>query len=88
MKRGKHMRGAAGKVVVLGMMQRDGNLITEVVPNQRRATLLPIIVENVVPGGAVHTDELNSYKSLSLLGYQHSTSITAFASMSPRPARP
>lgn len=63
-KRGKHMRGAAGKVVFMGMMERGGDIITKVVPNQRRVTLQPIVKVNVIPGGELHTDELNSYRGL------------------------
>lgn len=54
-KRGKHMRGAAGKTVVVGAMQRDGEIITAVVANQRRATLQPFVTANVLPGGQLHT---------------------------------
>jgi transposase len=63
-KRGKHMRGFAGKVAVVGAMQRGGDIITAVVPNQRRATLQPFVRANVIPGGEQHTDELQSYRGL------------------------
>src|SRR5207237_10251184 len=43
-----------------------------VVPHQRRATLLPLIVESVIPGGAVHTDEAHAYDTLARHGYDHS----------------
>ncbi len=66
-------RGAAGKTVVLGMLDRDGDVITRVVPNVRRATLQPIIEANVVKGSTVHTDELASYDGLDAKGYTHRT---------------
>ena len=47
--------------------------MTHVVPNQRRATLMPIIDANVIPGGAVHTDELRSYLGLHRRGHRHMT---------------
>lgn len=72
-KRGKHMRGSAGKAVVIGMMERGGDVITMVVPNQCRVTLQPIVKANVLPGGELHTDELNSYKGLHNAGYRHMT---------------
>ncbi len=72
-KRGTHMRGSAGKVVVMGMMERGGDIITKVVPNQRRVTLQPIVTANVLPGGELHTDELNSYAGLHTQGYRHMT---------------
>ena len=53
-KRGKHMRGSAGKVVVVGALQRGGDIITAVVPNQRRTTLQPFVLANVKAGGELH----------------------------------
>lgn len=72
-RKGKRGRGAEGKTVLLGMMQRDGDVITKVVPNVRRATLHPIIAENVAEGSQIHTDELASYAHLSGHGYEHKT---------------
>lgn len=37
-----------------------GEVVTQVVPNQRKATLQPFVESNVATGGVVHTDELNS----------------------------
>ena len=71
--RGKHMRGSAGKTVVVGALQRGGDIITAVVPNQRRVTLQPFVMGNVSPGGQLHTDELNSYVGLHTQGYRHMT---------------
>ena len=70
-KKGKHMRGSAGKTVVVGAMERGGQVITAVVPNQRRATLQPFVTANVKVGGVIHTDELNSYGKLADAGYRH-----------------
>ena len=61
------------KAVVMGMLERGGDVKTAVVPNQRKATLTPIIDANVIPGGAVHTDELRSYLGLHLRGHRHMT---------------
>jgi transposase len=54
-------------------MDRDGNIVTTVVPKQRRATLQPFVLSNVATGGIVHTDELNSYGQLAAVGYHHAT---------------
>ena len=59
---GKRGRGAPNKTVVFGMLERDGDVMANVVPNVRMKTLQPIIGENVVAGSTVHTDELKSYK--------------------------
>ena len=55
------------------MMERNGDVMTKVVPNVRRKTLEPIIRENVVEGSTVHTDELKSYGKLGNAGYEHKT---------------
>jgi transposase-like protein len=74
---GKSRGGGKGRMdhltVVLGMMERGGELITRVVPNVRRSTLWPEICSAVLPGSIIHTDELHSYKSISLRGYRHMT---------------
>lgn len=66
-------RGAAGKTVVFGMMQRKGQVMTKVVPDCKRKTLEPIIEENVLDGSTVHSDELHSYKGLGKKGFTHKT---------------
>ena len=72
-RKGKRGRGAAGKTVVLGMMQRGGDVVTKVVPNVRRSTLQPLVEGTVAKGGEVHTDELASYEGLHTKGYVHKT---------------
>ena len=68
---GRQGPNLANKTVVLGMVERGGQIVTAVVPNQRRATLVPAIVANVIEGTKVHTDHLHSYKVLGDLGYSH-----------------
>ncbi len=70
---GKRGRGAPGKTVVLGMLERDGDVMAKVVPNVRKKTLQPIVKENVEKGSTVHTDELRSYNGLTKAGYTHRT---------------
>jgi transposase-like protein len=72
-RKGKRGRGAEGKTVVLGMMERDGDVMTKVVPNVRRSTLHPIIEANVAKGSDIETDELKSYAGLAAKGYDHAT---------------
>ena len=73
MKRGTHNRGSAAKTVLIGAMERGGDVVTQVVPNQRKVTLQPFVELNVQTGGVVHTDELNSYRGLGAAGYRHAT---------------
>ena len=72
-RKGTRGRGAAGKTVVFGMLEKYGDVMTHVVPNVRRATLQPIVEANVVKGSAMQTDELPTYRTLAKVGYQHTT---------------
>lgn len=70
--KGKHRSGRGGKkAIVMGMVQRGGEIITRVVPNVSRASLEPHILANVKPGATISTDELHSYGRLSDQGYDH-----------------
>jgi transposase len=68
---GKRGRGAAGKTIMFGMVERNGEVITKVVPNFRKRTLEPIIESGVEPGSTVYTDEMASYQDLGAKGYGH-----------------
>lgn len=68
---GRQGPNLAKKSVVLGMVERGGNLITRVVPNQRRVTLIPQIEAAVRKGTLIHTDHMHSYAVLGDLGYSH-----------------
>jgi transposase len=65
---GKRGRGAPGKTVVFGMLERQGDVLTRIVENVRRATLEPHILANVTKGSTVSTDELKSYAKLARHG--------------------
>jgi transposase len=68
---GRRGRGAPGKTVVFGIVERNGNVMTRVVENVKRATLEPHILANVKKGSTVSTDELKSYAKLARHGYAH-----------------
>jgi transposase len=72
-RKGKRGRGAENKSIIFGMLEKDGDIIAEVVDNVKKATLQPIIQENVEIGTEIHTDELLSYKGLDMKGYSHNT---------------
>ena len=59
------------KTVVMGFAERNGDVLTKVVPNVRKDTLLPEVKANVVEGSTVHTDELRSYTDIPTLGFEH-----------------
>jgi transposase len=68
---GKRGRGAEGKTPVLGMVQRNGNVIAVIVPNVKSQTLVPIVKKKVLPSSIIYTDELPAYNALPKLGYRH-----------------
>lgn len=70
-RKGKRGRGAAGKVPVFGILERDGIAIVQVVPNVRAETLLNLTVKKVKRGSIVYTDRYQAYDSLMFCGYRH-----------------
>ncbi len=59
------------KSTVMGLVQRGGNIRTTIIPNERRATMLPIVQANVAKGSRVSTDTHGTYRTLRNLGYKH-----------------
>ncbi|RHZ37305.1 IS1595 family transposase [endosymbiont GvMRE of Glomus versiforme] len=58
-------RSWTDKIPVLGLLERGGNLITQVVFDTRQNTLEPIIRANIEKGSDVYTDEWYRHSSLS-----------------------
>jgi transposase-like protein len=56
--------GGAGKVAVMGLLERHGEVTAKVIPNTQRATLHGEIRGNVESGATLYTDEWISYKGL------------------------
>ena len=62
------------KTVVMGMIERGGDAILKVVPDQTRGSLKPVVLNNVLPGTEIHTDELRAYnKTFHPAEYTHKT---------------
>ena len=61
------------KPPILGLIQRDGQVVLHVLPNVRQATIKPIISETVAAGTLIHTDEYDIYARLPAWGYGHKT---------------
>jgi transposase len=59
------------KSCVMGMVERGGAFKGQVVPDNKRVNLLPVVLKNIAYGATAITDELASYKKLSKLGYKH-----------------
>lgn len=64
-------RSYKDKTPVLGMRQRQGNVIASVVPDTKRATVVPIINTFVEKNTYVYTDEWHAYDNLGV-DYHHS----------------
>ncbi len=59
------------KTIVVGIVERDGEAMTQVVPDTKKVTLEPVVFANIAPGTIVTTDENPSYGDLSRSGYRH-----------------
>lgn len=59
-----HGTGGAGKVAVMGLLERHGEVRTMVVPNVKRKTLEAHVKNNVEAGSIVYSDGLKSYGNL------------------------
>ncbi len=71
--RGKRGRGtlAGDKPPVLGLLQRNGEVLICKLPNVQQVTIQPIITRSVASGSQVYTDEYDIYDRLPEWGYQH-----------------
>jgi transposase-like protein len=71
-KRARVITGTGGKdkAMVMGMLERGGNVRAVVVESRRRSELQKQVREHVEAGAAIFTDELPSYKGLSA-EYEH-----------------
>ena len=66
-----HGTGGSGKVAVMGLLERHGEVRTMVVPNVKRKSLRPEINAHVEAGSMVYTDAFQSYNDLNY-DYMHS----------------
>ena len=76
----RRLKGAPGrgtlekdKPPVLGMVERGGDVVIEMLPDVKRETIEPIIKATVISGSLVNTDEYTIYNKLEEWGYQHKT---------------
>jgi len=70
-RKGKRGRGAAGKIPVIGLIQRSGSVRTIAIPNVKSATLQALIKEHVEAGSTVYTDSWQGYRGLDNSGFSH-----------------
>ena len=67
--RGKKGRGAAGKTPVFGLLQRNGRVYTESVPDCSKASLQAVIRGRLAPEVVIHSDGWRGYDGLVDVGY-------------------
>jgi transposase len=70
-RKGKRGRGAAGKVVVFGLLKRGGKVYTTMIDDTRSQTLVGIIRKRVRPDSVVYTDAYRSYDNLDVSEFHH-----------------
>jgi transposase-like protein len=70
--KGSQGRSTKTKTPVLGMLERNGNIIATVVDNTKQETIEPIINETVKDDATIMTDEWQGYKGLKH-AYKHET---------------
>ena len=63
-KRPAHSQGYGGKAIVMGLLQRDGELRAAVIPSTRKHDLQSAIRANVATGSPLYTDAHPSYRGL------------------------
>lgn len=67
--KGKRGRGSYGKTIVFGILERNGKVYTEIVPDCSRATLQAIIGGKVEVESVIHSDKWRGYNGLVDIGY-------------------
>lgn len=70
-RKGNRGRGAAGKVPVFGILERNGQVRVTTVPNVTAQTLISLTIKTVRRGSIIYTDKFRSYDSLMCCGYRH-----------------
>ena len=79
-RRRRRLKGAPGrgtlekeKPPVLGLIQRGGDIVLQMLDNVRQTTIQPIIEATITAGALIHTDEYAIYARLRAWGYRHKT---------------
>ena len=67
-RKGKRGRGASGKSIVFGLLERDGRVYTKVVESVSAETLMAHIQAHTRKGSVYYTDAFRGYQSLQRYG--------------------
>lgn len=63
-RKGHRGRGSTNKIIVLGLLERKGNIYTTILENVKASSLLEQIKSKSDKGSVFYTDQFRSYKSL------------------------
>lgn len=67
-RKGKRGWGAVGKVLVLGILKRNGKVRVSVIPNREYETIVGKVESQTKPGSLYFTDDYQAYGKLSVRG--------------------
>ena len=70
-RKGKSGRGAGGKTIVFGILERGGKVSVKIVKDVSSETLVRETVTKVRHGSIVYTDKWKGYDSLMFCGFRH-----------------
>ena len=70
--RSRRGRGASGKVVVFGILKRNGRVYIVAVDNAK-SDALPVIKQKIMPDSIVYMDSLSSYDKPGVSGFSITT---------------
>jgi transposase len=75
-RKGKRGRGAGGKSIVFGLLERDGRVYTKVVEHVSAEELMTHIKQKTRKGSVYYTDAFRGYQSLKRYGKHHTINHT------------
>lgn len=70
---GRDKMGEDDKAIVLGMVEREGRIMTKVVPNRRQIVVSGNVADAVKRGTWIATDEGRAFSTLKAYGFRHTT---------------
>lgn len=79
-RKGKRGRGAAGKSIVFGLLERDGRVYTRIVDDVSKEILMDVIRKKARKGSVYYTDSFRSYNSLKRYGKHYTLKKTKYFS--------
>ena len=70
-RKGKRGRGSKNKILVFGILERNGKVSVDIVHDAKATSLVKETVKKVRRGSIVYTDKWRGYDSLMFCGYRH-----------------